>query len=160
MWAVVATFVVLCAVFTAVIFVRLRTAFVGVGSSNVEFRGLLGGSKSVSRAMIDRVVTGSTFTNSVDRLTREFVALDIGGRPVLRLRGVLWDEAAIAQVVAALGVQSTDHAKPMPLRDFLQSYPDDRPWVERRSAAVATILAVGGIVALVLAAEVSGAFAR
>ncbi|MCJ1713473.1 hypothetical protein [Curtobacterium sp. VKM Ac-2922] len=118
LWPVFAAVVVVLAVLVGVVFVRLRSAFVGIGPDTVTARGLVLAVRSFPRTEVAGIVLGTTFGSSVDRTTRELVALDADGAKLFRMRADVWGDPALDQVVEALGVQVTEHPRPMPARDF------------------------------------------
>lgn len=118
LWALVATAVVVLAVVVGLAFVRLRFAFVGIGADIVVVRGLVTPARALPRADVDSLVLGTTYGSSVDRTTRELVALDAVGARLFRMRADVWGDDAIDRVVEVLGVQITELRRPMPARDF------------------------------------------
>lgn len=116
--AVLVTAVVVLAAVVGLAFVRLRFAFVGVGPQIVTVRGLVTPARTVPRADVAGLVLGTTFGSSVDRTTRELVALDADGSRLFRMRADVWGDDAIDEVVDALGVQIDELRRPMPARDF------------------------------------------
>lgn len=158
--ALVATVIVALALVTGGVFVRLRIAFVGVGSERVEVRNVLRPRVVVDRRAIDRVVLATTIGSGVDRTTREFLALASDGTPLVRLRGDLWDDADIARVVGALGVQVTEIAKPMSVREFHRRFPTIHAWYEGRRGFVTVGVVAGLFVLSALVAETTGLLAR
>jgi hypothetical protein len=156
LWALVATVAVVLLAGIALLFVRFRSAFVGVGPRRFVLRGVLTPNIAVDRADVDRIVLATTFGGSSDRTTRELLGLSASGAPVFRMRGVLWEDAEIARVASMFDVQITDLEKPMPLRDFYRLYPSSRAWYERRNAMVVVGLVAVALVAVALLAETTG----
>ncbi|MCY1695964.1 hypothetical protein [Curtobacterium sp. SL109] len=122
LWALVATVVVLLAVAAGVVFVRLRSAFVGISHDGVMVRGVLSPKRSVGRSCVERVVLATTFGSSVDRTTRVLVAYGPDDRHLFRMRSDVWGDAGLDRVVDALGVQVTELTRPLPARDFARRY--------------------------------------
>lgn len=118
LWALLATVVVVIGVGVGVAFVRLRTAFVGIDADTVTVRGLVSPTRVLPRAQVAGLVLGTTYGSSIDRTTRELVALDAEGARLFRLRDDVWGGDALDQVVEVLGVQITELPRPMPARDF------------------------------------------
>lgn len=153
LWAALATIVLILAVFAVVLLVRLRIAFVGVNGTHVSVRSVLTPSRLVLRNSIDRIVLATVFTTSIERQTRELIALDHEGAALFRLDGSIWADASITDIAAALGVQLTELPKPLPLRELIRRYPSSRLWYERRSGIAASISLAVLLIAGVLAAE-------
>ncbi|WP_144763503.1 hypothetical protein [Curtobacterium sp. 9128] len=126
LWAAVATLVVVLAVLVGILFARLRAAFVGLSEDRVTVRGVLTPSRTVDVASVDAVVLATTFGGSVDRTTRELIALDAAGQHLFRMRADVWGDAGIDQVVDGLGVQVTELGRPLPAREFARRYPAGR----------------------------------
>lgn len=122
LWALVASVVVVIAVVVGIVFVRLRAAFVGVGTTGLTVRGIVTSTRTFPPGELTSIVLATTFGSSVDRTTRELVALGADGRRLLRMRADVWGDAALDQVVDALGVQVTELRRPMPARDFARRY--------------------------------------
>lgn len=118
LWALVATAVVVLAVVAGLASVRLRFAFVGIGTDAVAVRGLATPARTFPRSEVAGLVLGTTFGSSVDRTTRELVAVDATGARLFRMRADVWGEDAIDRVVETLGVQIRELRRPMPARDF------------------------------------------
>jgi hypothetical protein len=156
LWALVATVAVVFLALTALLFVRFRAAFVGVGPRRFVLRGVLTPNVAVDRSIVDRIVLATTYGGSSDRTTRELLGLSATGEPVFRMRSVLWDDAEISRVAAMFDVQVTDLTKPMPLREFYRRYPGSRTWYERRNAMIAVGAIAVAAVALALIAETTG----
>ncbi|WIB66489.1 hypothetical protein DEI93_10930 [Curtobacterium sp. MCBD17_035] len=158
--APVGTVAVVAAVLTSLLVVRFRTVYAGVGSHHVEMRGLLGPRVVLDRAHVHRVVLATTFGPSVDRTTRQLVALTESGHPLFRMRGVLWDDTALGHLAEALDARVTELTKPMPLREFHRLYPQSRAWYERPMAILGIAVGVGSLVVLALVAETAGRIAH
>lgn len=156
LWALVATVALVLLALTALLFLRFRSAFVGIGPGRLVFRGVLSPNVTVDRSEVDRIVLATTFGGSSDRTTRELLGLSAAGDHVFRMRGVMWDDAEITRVVSTLGVQVTELARPMPLREFYRMFPQSRAWYERRNAMVLVGAAAVVAVALALVAETTG----
>lgn len=160
LWPLVATVIVVVAIVTGGLFVRMRTAYVGVGPDRVEIRTVLSPRNTVDRRSIDRLVLATTVGSGVDRTMREMLALRADGTPLFRLRGDIWDDADIARVVGALGVQVTEIGKPLPVREFHRRFPTIRAWYEGRRGFLTVGLVAGVFVASALVAETTGLLAR
>jgi hypothetical protein len=156
LWAVLATIVVLLAAFVGVVFVRLRTAFVGVDQRGIELRGVLSPTRRIARDTVDRLVLATTFGASPDRTSRDLVALDVSGVPLFRMRSVVWDEHGIEAVVDALGVQVSEADRPMSVREFMREYPASRAWYERPRGYLLVSGVTAALVVGVLAVETLG----
>ncbi|KQO62271.1 hypothetical protein ASF23_10705 [Curtobacterium sp. Leaf261] len=156
LWALVASVVVVLALATTVVLVRLGTAFVGIGPERFDLRRVMSPNVTLDRSDVDRIVLATTYGGSVDRTTRELVALSTSGTVLFRMRSDLWDETTIARVANVFGVQITELRKPMPIRAFARRFPTGRAWHEGRRGlvAVGTIAAV--FVLGVLIAETTG----
>jgi hypothetical protein len=160
LWAAVATIVLVLAVAAVYVFVRLRTAFVGVSASRLEVRSVVSPNRSASKSDVHRLVLATTFTGSIDRVTRELLALGASDEPVFRMRGDLWDDSAIAKIAAAFDVKVTEFAKPMTIRDFYQHFPRSRAWYERRNGIILALVAAIALVAVALGVELVGLLAH
>jgi hypothetical protein len=152
LWAVVASVVVVLALATTVVLVRLGTAYVGVGPMRFELRRVVSTNVALDRADVDRIVLATTYGGSVDRTTRELLALSASETVLFRMRSDLWDESAIARVANAFEVQITDIRKPMSVREFARRFPTGRAWYEGRRGlvtvgAIATVFVLGVLVA-------------
>lgn len=157
LWAAMATVVLVLAVFAVVLFVRLRIAFVGVDNTHVTVRSVLTPNRRVLRNSIDRLVLATVYSMTVERQTRELIALDHMGNALFRLDGSVWADNSITGIAAALGVQLTELQKPMPLRDLIRRYPTSRVWYERRTGMAASISVAALLIAGALAAELASA---
>jgi hypothetical protein len=158
-WAVVASVVAVLAVVAVVVYVRFRTAYAGIGSDDVEVRGILTPSVRIDRASVHRVVIATTFGASVDRTTRHLLVLSDSGRTLLRMRSVLWDDSAIHRVAEGLDAQVTELRTPVSLREFHRRYPGSRAWYERTGPLVTIGTATVAVVALAIIAEDMGLIA-
>lgn len=143
---------VVAVLLTVVVVVRFRSAYTGIGSHHVELRGLLGPRVVLDRAHVDRVVLATTYGPSVDRTTRQLVALSATGIPLFRLRGWVWDDVALHRIAEALDAGVTELTTPMPLRTFHRMYPQTRGWYERPGALLGLVVAVVAVVVLALVA--------
>lgn len=123
LWAVVATLVVVIGGLVGLLFVRLRSAFVGLGPDRVTVRGVLTPRWTVARETVAGLVLATTFGSSVDRTTRELVALDADGTRLFRMRADVWDDDGLEQIVDGLGVQVTELGRPLSSREFARRYP-------------------------------------
>lgn len=156
LWTFVASVVIAVAVLVAVAFVRLTTAYVGIDAAGVTVRGVVTPTRRIERSDVHGLVVATTYGTAVERTTRELVVLGPDGAHRFRLRADTWGDEAIDSVVECLGVQVTEEARPVSLREFVRRYPTTRSWYEHRwSYAVAGGLAVVAIVGL-LAAEATG----
>ncbi|MFZ7087057.1 hypothetical protein [Curtobacterium sp. RRHDQ10] len=160
LWPVVTAVIILVAVVTGALFLRIRTAFVGVGTDVVEIRSVLSRRVTVDRHAVDRLVLATTTGAAADRARRELLALAADGTTLFRLRGDLWNESDIARVVLALDVQVTDVPKPMSVREFHRRFPRSRSWYEGRRGLVVVGLVVAVFVVCGLVAETAGVLAR
>ncbi|ROS76267.1 hypothetical protein EDF24_1852 [Curtobacterium sp. PhB130] len=122
LWALVASVVVVIAIVVGVVFVRLRSAFVGLGPDGVTVRGVVAARRTFSREQVSSIVLATTFGSSVDRTARELVAFDADEHVLFRMRGDVWGDQGLDRVVDALGVQVTEITRPMPARDFARRY--------------------------------------
>lgn len=156
LWAVVAFVVVVLALATTTVLVRLGTAFVGIGPQRFDLRRVVSPNVALDRSDVDRIVLATTHGGSVDRTTRELVALSASETVLFRMRSDLWDESTITRVANTFGVQITDIAKPMPIREFARRFPTGRAWYEGRRGLVAVGSIAGLFVVGVLVAETSG----
>lgn len=147
-WALVATVVVALAALVGVVFVRLRTAYIGIDADGVTVRGVVTPHRRIPRDRVHSLVLATTYGSSVDRTMRELVAFDATGGHLFRIRADVWSEQGLAQVVEALGVQVTEENRPVSVRSFAKRYPSSRAWYEQRSA----YLVVGGVAALIVIA--------
>lgn len=160
LWAVVATVVIVLAAVVTAVFVRLRTAFIGVAGDRVEVRGVLSPNVRVRRSEIAHVVLATTFGATIDRTTRVLLALDAEGNVLFRLRSVLWGEAAIDRFADQLDAQRTDLTRPMHVREFQRDHPAAREWYERRGPVLLVGVAVLAVIAVALAVQITGITAR
>jgi hypothetical protein len=156
LWALVACVVIAVALGAALLFARLRTAYVGVGPDGLTMQGVVTPTRTFTRAEVDRLVLVTTFGSAVDRTSRELVALDASGGHLFRMRALVWDELGLDRVVEALGVQVTEDGRPMPIRDFVRRYPASRAWYERPGSYVLVGLLSTVLLAGVLVAETAG----
>ncbi|ROP60288.1 MULTISPECIES: hypothetical protein [unclassified Curtobacterium] len=122
LWALVASVVVVIAIVVGLVFVRLRSAFVGLGPDGVTVRGVVAARRTFSREQVSSIVLATTFGSSVDRTARELVAFDADEHVLFRMRGDVWGDQGLDRVVDALGVQVTEITRPMPARDFARRY--------------------------------------
>jgi len=122
LWALVASVVVVIGIVVGLVFVRLRSAFVGIGPDGVTVRGVVAARRTFSREQVSSIVLATTFGSSVDRTARELVAFDADEQVLFRMRGDVWGDQGLDQVVDALGVQVTEITRPMPARDFARRY--------------------------------------
>ncbi|WFR66683.1 hypothetical protein P9139_18425 [Curtobacterium flaccumfaciens] len=141
LWTFVATVVIALAVVVGLVFVRLGTAFIGIGPATVTVRGVVTPNRRVERDRVHSLVLATTHGSAVERTTRELVAFDEAGSHLFRLRADTWGDAGLDRVVEALGVQVTDETRPMPFREFVRRYPASRSWYEQRGSYVV----VGGL---------------
>jgi hypothetical protein len=160
LWAVVATVVIVVAAIVTALFVRLRTAFVGISGNRVEVRGVLSPNVRVRRSEVARTVLATTFGATIDRTTRELLALDDEGHVLFRVRSVLWDEAAVDRLADQLDAQRTVLPRPMHVREFQRAYPAARAWYERRGPVLLVGVAVMAVIAVAFAIQITGITAR
>lgn len=153
LWAVVAGLVLLLAVVAGTVFVRFRTAFVGITTEVVDVRGVLTRATRVRRDAIDRLVLATTFGASPDRTARDLVALDVQGVPLFRMRSMVWDDHGLDAVVEALGVQVSEADRAVPTRDFVRQYPASRAWYEHPRGWLWPAAVAGIVVVSILAVE-------
>lgn len=160
LWTFVATAVIALAVVVGLVFVRLGTAFIGIGPTTVTVRGVVTPSCRVERERVHSLVLATTHGSAVERTTRELVAFDEAGSHLFRLRADTWGDAGLDRVVEALGVQVTDETRPMPFREFVRRYPASRSWYEQRGSyvvvGVLAVVAVAGLLFVEAANLVGG----
>lgn len=156
LWPAVASVVILSAVVVGIVFVRLRTAFVGVDPDRVTVHGVVTPNRRFGRDRVHSVVLATTYGSIVERTSRELVAFDAEGAPLFRLRADVWGDAGLDRVVDALGVGVSGDARPVSAREFARRYPASRAWYEQRAAYVVVgALAVLTVVGL-LVVETTG----
>jgi len=122
-WAVLASVVVVLGGLVGLLFIRLRSAFVGLGPDGVTVRGVLTPRSTVARDTVAGVVLATTFGSSVDRTSRELVALDAEGTRLFRMRADVWGDTGLEQIVDGLGVQVTELGRPLSTREFSRRHP-------------------------------------
>ncbi|WIA99101.1 hypothetical protein [Curtobacterium sp. MCBA15_012] len=152
-WALVATLVVVLAVVVGVLFVRLRSAFLGIAADAVVLNGVVSANRRIARDRVDHVVVASTHGSPPDRTVRELLAFDVTGRHLFRMRADVWGDAALDRVVDELDVRVDREPRVVPPAEIARRWPTSRAWYERRSGALVAALAAVVLVVGLLAVE-------
>jgi hypothetical protein len=146
-WSGVLIFQLLTLLVVGLAYVQYRRTYIGVTPESLEERGFFSRVVSIPLAGVQSAVLVETYRSSSAETVHQLLLAGVDGQRMLRMRGTFWNEAAMRQLVATLGIPISERSDPMTKKAFFTEYPGSAYWFENRPF-IAILAIAGGVVVL------------